>query len=238
MKPKLEELRKKAFILYGGREGVEKVGNEIRKFGIPEDQLNDYQLKIVLNNIIKHVFIDKAGLEEAKKVLSMKVTHVPGYQPFIEIDESKIRITSKINFMKTLVRVIVVLAVVVAAVFWFYIKSFDPLEVCDRKETLEVREMCYKNLAITSKNHTICDKLSGRMDVLNCYYKIAVNTKEYTICDKIPTDTPEQYSIYSKCFTCMANLNRNETLCSKIKDLFEQQQCRDKVRSDMSIACV
>ena len=86
MNPKIEDLRKKAFVLYQGLDGVERVNHEVKKMGTAEDKLNEYEMKICLNNIIKNVFVDFVGLEKTKEVLAQEVTHVPGYHRTVEED--------------------------------------------------------------------------------------------------------------------------------------------------------
>ncbi len=237
MNPKIEDLRKKAYLVYGGYDGVELVNKEVRNFGILEDQLNAYQMKIVLNNIIKHVFIDKIGLDESKIVLGQKVTHVPGYHSYIQKDDEKIQIKTKIDFMKTIVKVIIVFFIIIAFIFWFYMSSFSEREFCETKNPVKVRDKCYNSMALNTVNHTLCSNISIQKEAHNCHYYVAIKAKDHKICEKIPAEHPEHLKTHVKCMTCLANIERNSSICELIKDFFSQRRCKETIRADNSLAC-
>lgn len=235
--PKIEDLRKKAFLLYSGLQGVELVNKEVKKMGSKEDKLNEYQLKIVLNNIIKNVFIDFVGYDATKELLAKEVTHVSGYHMNIEEDQSKIHIFERIQMMKIITILLVVLFIIVALGGYYYTRSFDPADVCEAKRGDTGRDACYLTLAMSIVNVTFCDRIKTEMTRLNCYGTMGVALTSMRLCNQVPGDNPELMAIHDKCVMCIAYKLKNVSLCSDFMSPFKGVECTTQIERGQSLSC-
>jgi hypothetical protein len=237
MNPKLEDLRKKAFILYNGMDGVELVNKEIKRIGIKEEKLNQYQLKNLLNTIIKKIFIDHIGLEKTKEILAMDVTHLPGYHTVIEEDTTPIHIFERIHFAKWFILIMASILVLLTAYVYYYISSFDPMTVCDRKKITEERDSCFSLLAMKAGNTSVCDLVVNQQKRYTCISHIAVKIGKIDICETIPGDDSYGVTLHDRCISCIAyNLN-NKSLCSSFMSPITQEECLMQIDRRQSLTC-
>ncbi|MBD3388458.1 MAG: hypothetical protein GF416_05250 [Candidatus Altiarchaeales archaeon] len=237
MKPKIEDLRKKAYMLYGGLDGVERVNREVKKMGIEEDKLNKHQEKIVLNNIIKNVFIDHVGLERAKDLLVKEVTHVPGYHRSVQENKDRIHIFERSNFMKWFVRFMVLLLVGLVFLAARYAMSFNRTEFCGQKKDVDARDICFQTLALGQNNLTYCDQLSTLQKKYQCYGSIgiAVNNSDY--CLMIPDNEIALMGIRDKCILCVAFTLKNDSKCMLFRSSIKQEDCKSQLERGYSLIC-
>jgi hypothetical protein len=235
--PKIEDLRKKAFVLYSGPKGPELVNREIKKFGIKEEKLNDYQLKLVLNNIIKNVFVDFIGLESTKLALAQDVTHVPGYHTVIEEDTESIHIFERINFMRTFTIFIAVLIVLVVSIGVYYVVTFNRVELCDNKKEVSGRDACFLTLASGHRNITFCDKLSDSQRIYSCYSLVGKDLNDTKICDRIPTDQVDLIVLHNNCLMCIAVTLKNESMCRSFQNQIQVDECLTQIERKVSLTC-
>jgi len=237
MKPKLEDLRKKAFLLYNGMEGVELVNREIKRLGIKEDSINQYQLKILLNTIIKKLFIDYIGLEKSKEILAMDVTHLPGYHVVIEEDTTQIHIFERINFIKWFIVLMVGLLVSAGIYVFYYVSSFDSTAICAKKAPGDAKDSCYMILALHINNYSLCNSIESSKQHYNCISSIAVKLNDSESCDKIPGDDVDTILLHDRCISCIAfNLN-NKSLCTSFMSPITQDGCQMQIERHQSLTC-
>jgi hypothetical protein len=237
MRPKIEDLRKKAFLLYEGPDGVERVDKEVKKMGVNEDKLNEYELKIVLNNIIKNVFIDRVGLEQTKELLSQQTLHVPGYHRTVEEKRGNIHIFERIQFMKWFVVFVCLLLILLVIGVVYYITSFNPLEACEKKNDVDVRDPCILGLALNKLNITYCDKLSTQGKIYNCYGVVGMGLRDMRICRSIPGDDLDLMGVHDRCITCVAFYLRNSSMCASFTSPIKQEDCESQLDRGYSLIC-
>lgn len=237
MNPKIEDLRKKAFVLYEGPDGVQKVDQAVKKTGVSEDELKDEQLKLVLNRIIKNVFIDYVGLERTKEVLAKETLHVPGYHRTVEEKRGKIHILERINFTKWFVVAVVALLILVVAVAVYYTTTFQTVKLCDKKTDPAERDRCFLSLALSTANVTLCDKLSTQKATYNCYGSVGMKLNDTEICKRVPGEDIDLMAIHDKCIMCVAfNLN-NESLCRSFMNPMKVAECETQLERGYSLVC-
>ncbi|MFH0861523.1 MAG: hypothetical protein V1875_00700 [Candidatus Altiarchaeota archaeon] len=235
--PKLEDLRKKAFLLYAGPKGPELVNKEIKKLGIKEDKLNEYQLKILLNNVIKTVFIDFVGLEATKKALAQDVTHVPGYHTFIEEESEPIHILERFRFMRWVVAFLALSIVGVLFLGGYYMLSFDREGLCDNKKDVDGRDACYLSLASSRGNVSFCDSLSVSNRRYNCYSLIGRKLNDTLICDRIPGNDVGLIVMHDNCLMCVAVSLKNGSMCKSFHNPITVDECLSQMDRAISLSC-
>jgi hypothetical protein len=236
MNPKIEDLRKKAFMLYGGPHGVDLVNKEVKRLGIAEGNLNEYQLKIVLNNIIKGVFIDYVGLDKTKELLAKEVTHVPGYHMAIEEENEPIHILERFRFMRVLKVFLALSVLMVFALGVYYVTFFNTVELCEKKQG-EIRDACFLTLAMHQANLTFCDKLSTAEKAFNCYGQVGIKLNRTDVCEEIPPDEPESMTIRDKCVMCVAFKLSNKSMCGSFINPMRKDECITQIERHRTLAC-
>jgi hypothetical protein len=239
MHPKIEDLRKKAYLLYDGLEGVERVNHEVKRFGIKEEKLNQYQIKLVLNNIIKNVFVDKAGIEKTKQLLALEVKAIPGYTNMLDRDEGeKTRITDKINFMAVIVAFVAVLMIALIVGVVYYMMSFEQVSLCHNKPEGDQRDNCYYLVALNDQNASVCENVDSLQRRYSCMAQVAQSTKDIDICMRIPaTDNLENIILYDKCISCVAYNLGNFSMCKNLKNPIKIEECRTQIERGYSLNC-
>jgi len=238
MQPRLEDLRKKAYMLYGGPEGVKRVQKQIGKVGVREDDMTEEQVKKAMNLIIKHVFIDFVGLEKSKLVLSKPVTHIPGYTPPEEpILEDKISLLERFKFTKMLVIILAIATLGLLVGISYYTLTFDKTVACDVKKDVNSRDQCYLTVALTKYNASVCDKLSTLEQTYSCYNSVGVHLNDTSICKLIPKDDVNLMALHDKCLTCIAfNLN-NISMCRDFISPQKELECESQIERGYSLLC-
>ncbi|MFH1055940.1 MAG: hypothetical protein V1744_07615 [Candidatus Altiarchaeota archaeon] len=238
MNPKIEELRKKAFVVYEGMDGVSNVNKEIKKMGVAEDELKDEQLKVLMNNIIKNVFINRIGIEKTKEILAKENLHLPGYRPDFKTEKmEQIRIFERISFNKWAVVFIAIILVLIAASVVYYALMFDLADTCERKKDTWERDSCFVTLALSRKNDTVCDKVGDEMKRFNCYAQTGIELKSMEVCKRIPSDDIETTVMYEKCVMCVAYKLDNRSLCYSFISPFKQSDCVTQIMRRQSLIC-
>jgi hypothetical protein len=237
MNEKIEELRKRAYLLYGGPKGVELVNRQMRKNRQQEDKLEGEELKEVLNDIIQSVFIDYIGPDKTREILLKKVTHISGYKRSFTEKQGKIRIFEHVHFSKMLVVFIGFLVVLLVAYWLFYASSFNPLDLCEKKKDPELKDACYMSIAMSTRDTILCGKIGLRDKVLNCLSSVAVMTNDSNICKQIPVSDLSTLVIHDKCITCVAFSLRNATLCRSFADPNREDECKRQLTTGRSLIC-
>jgi len=96
----------------------------------------------------------------------------------------------------------------------------DPsVEMCDSINNNYGKFMCYKNLAIKTKNPKFC------MSDDDCYLKIASITSNITLCDFFSDE-----SFY---YTCLAVASKNREQCKNIENIFEEKLCLSNLPQEL-----
>jgi hypothetical protein len=198
MNDKIEELRKRAFILYGGPRGVELVNRELKKNRLQEDKLEGEELKKVLNDMIQNVFINYVGAEKTRLILLKEVTHISGYQRSVTEKQGKIHILEHVHFTKWILVFIALLLVLMIGYWYFYASRFNPLDLCDRKKDPELRDACYMTIAMKTGNAVLCENITSKDKVLNCLSSIAVMMNDSETCKQIPVADLNTLVIHDK----------------------------------------
>ena len=237
MKEKIEDLRKKAFLLYGGPHGIEMVNQEIKKMGVKEDQLNEYQVKIVLNSIIKHLFIDFVGLEKSKELLAKDTTHVAGYKMVIEADTQAIHVLERFHFREHITIIVGVMILILIVVGAFYILSFNSVELCEGKKAGPTRDHCFILLSLNKANITFCEKLGDRAKQLNCFGQVGIKLNDTKICDRIPSEDTDTMAIHDKCVMCIAFKLGNVSMCRNFMNPIREAECEHQLDRGVSLEC-
>lgn len=237
MQPKIEELRKKAFMLYGGPDGVERVNREVKKTGRKEDDLNETELKMVLNNIIKNAFIDYVGLDKTKELLAKEVTHIPGYHRIIEEDKSRIHIISRINFMRWFVRFIILVIIALIVSVGYYTMKFNRVEYCGKKTNVAARDMCFTTLALRETNISVCDELSTRTKKYSCYGSVGIKLNDTKVCSMIPSDELLLMGMHDRCILCVAFNQGNRSLCTNFISPNREAECLHQLDRGYTLIC-
>jgi hypothetical protein len=238
MNPKIEDLRRKAFVVYGGMKGVELVNVEVKKMGVKEDKLNDDQAKTVLNNIIKNVFIELIGYDKTKAFLAEEVSHVPGYRSLTEEDGGeKIHILERAQFTKWFTIFVTIL--IIAVVIWMgsYINTFDPYGLCDKKPPGTSRDMCFMDLGLKWRNVSLCHEIEDREQMYNCFGSVAIKLNDTDLCGAIPATDVELMAVHDKCIMCIAFTMRNKSMCSQFMSEIRQAECEHQLDRGMSLSC-
>jgi len=237
MNPKIEGLRKRAFMLYAGPDGVKLVNREVRKAGIKEEELNDAQLKAVLNNIIKNVFIDYIGLDKTKELLTKDVTHISGYHMNVEEEYHKIHIFERIKFTRWIFVFLVAFIVLVIAWEAYYAQSFNSVQLCEKKKDIQAMDDCYLAIAMSKVNITMCENLSTDLKRFHCYSTLAVKLNDVSSCQKIPLTDVDLIDDRDRCITCVAYNLHNMSLCDKVISQVKQDACVTQLDRKMSLTC-
>jgi len=237
MQPKVEDLRKKAFVLYQGMDGVERVNHEVKKMGTEEDKFNEYELKMCLNSIIKNVFIDYVGLERAKEALAADVIHVPGYHRTVEEEREKTTILERIQFMKLFVRLVVLAFILLIAGAVYYVTSIDKVEACEMKKDIGGKDMCFLALALKEGNITFCDRLSSQPKAYNCYSSVGTKFSDIGVCKLIPGEIADFMAMHDKCIMCVAFNLKNRSMCTSFMSPMKQMECESQLERDYSLVC-
>jgi len=233
----LEDLRKKAFLLYSGPKGPELVNREIKKFGIKEDKLNSYQLKILLNNAIKTVFIDYVGFEATKNALAQDVTHVPGYHTTVLEDTESVHILERFQFMRWVVAFIVLMILGVVLLGVYYMLMFNKANLCESKKDLDGKDACFLSLASSRANVSFCDRMSTNNRMYNCYSVVGRKYNDTGICDRIPGDEVDLIVLHDNCQLCVAVSLRNKSLCKAFLNPITADECISQMDRKVSLTC-
>ncbi|MBD3261213.1 MAG: hypothetical protein GF334_05940 [Candidatus Altiarchaeales archaeon] len=229
----IEDLRKKAYIAYQGQDGPDAVDRILRKLQVPGRQLNNYELKQVQNYIIKDVFLNRFGVEQAKGYLRMDTSHVPGYHPFDEApQEKKTKITVNLKVMQQIAVVLTMLLILALIFGFFYTLTFNPITTCKGK-TGEDRDICFSQQAETQTDPAFCRQINTSFHRNKCYLKIAVKTLNMSLCNQIP-DKPENAEQVKICVTCIAKKLAQPSMCERLGDSVRINFCENQVNAQYS----
>ena len=239
MNQKIEDLRRKAFVLYGGQEGIDRVNWEVVNAGVDEDRITAKMEKYLLNKIIKNVFIEYVGLDRAKQILATEVAHIHGYQSGKSAKGkfSKIRILERVNFIRIMVIAIIIgFFSLIGFVIW-YTSSFDPVDSCREKTTEVSADSCFIQVALARNNLTLCDEIMDIQKKYNCYSAIGVKTNNTEICGFIPYSDPELQAKQDRCYMCLAFQTSSFRTCKLIKNYVKQAECESQIERGRSLIC-
>jgi hypothetical protein len=246
MNLKVEDLRRKAWIGYGGEQGVNLVNRQVIEYGLDEENLTEEQEKELLNRIIKKVFVEPLGLDKTKHLLAMEVKHLPGYDtqkmhqgmdPKKPIDEvRRIEISDKTDIKKFILAFMLISAFILSAVFAYYAISFKPSDACERKTAAD-RDECYLLLAITQKEPLFCEKISSQDTMHSCIYSVSVSSQNMELCEKIPGDSHQNIDLRMRCQMCVAFKSSDTSLCNELGDTLRSDECKRHIERGFSAIC-
>ncbi len=237
MNLKIETLKKRAWVLYGGQDGLDAVNREVSKFGFGEEGLTPKQESILVNNIVKNVFVAKVGIEKARAALKVDVKDVRGYpsdQPPTQLEHAKINEETNFKFMVMLLLLVAIAGVGAMALFYFSV--FNPSKVCEGKTGIE-RDNCFQLLGMTEKNATFCGKLSTPVKRYGCLSTVAVALNDSMMCEEIPVNPKELAEIKYRCMMCIAFKKRDTRKCIALEDPIRIEDCYKQIERGMSLAC-
>jgi hypothetical protein len=237
MNPKIEDLRKKAFLLYGGPHGPDLINKQLKGMGVSEDGLSEEQLKTVLNAIIKSVFVDYVGFEKAKEILAKDVAHVAGYHMKVQAEEEHVRIFERIHILPWLVLLMAAIIAVFFGAFIYYTASFDVKDFCKGKAEGPDRDSCFLSLALKNANVSFCDELSTTGKTYACYGGVGVKLNDTRICRMIPDNQPDVIPLHDKCIMCVAYRMRNQSICKYFTNPMTEAECEQQVTRTLTLAC-
>jgi hypothetical protein len=237
MNDKIEELRKRAFLLYGGPLGVELINRELKKNRLQEDKLEGEKLKEVLNEMIQNVFINYVGYDKTREILQKEVTHISGYQRSVTEKQGKIHILEHVHFTKWLVIFIAFVMVLIIGYWLFYASSFNLVDLCSKKKDQELKDGCYLSVAVASRDIAVCAKIVDRDKIMNCLSSIAVKNNDSETCKQIPVDDLTTLIIHDKCISCVAFAMHNSSICRSFSDPNREEDCRRQINSGRSLIC-
>jgi hypothetical protein len=104
------------------------------------------------------------------------------------------------NYKKgnTLIILLIIVVIVIAGGIYFYKQksgnvvknpNFESAELCNpgniEKQTQNIKDACYKEMAIEAVNPALCEKVQGSNFKNQCYYLVSIGAKDKTICAKI-----------------------------------------------------
>lgn len=239
MNHNIEDLRKKAWVLYGGQEGVERVNWEVRNAGVNEDNISPKMEKYLLNKIIKNVFIEYVGMERTREILAQDIKHLRGYHvgESKSDQESKIRILEKFNFKKLVLLILALGFAAVLGFIWFYISAFDPLEACESRKDTQVRDNCFMIVAVDRMNVTVCDRIVLENARYNCYSRIGRSMNSTDICLMIPSHDIELIDLRQRCIMCVAFDTNSLRTCRLMDNPGKQAECESQIERGRSLIC-
>jgi hypothetical protein len=234
---KIEELRKRAFILYEGMDGVDRVNRQLKRVAPDEDAMDAAQIKEALSNIIKNVFVDHVGLDRTRELLAQEVTHVPGYHRFVKEDQERISIPERIQMMGWMAAVIVALVLAVVVFMLSYTNFFNPLESCDLKKENVSRDSCFRASALSSGNVSVCERMSSPEASYNCVALLGIRNNDTAMCATIPADTLDFQTARNRCIMCVAfNLHRI-SVCSTLDNPIKEAECAHQIETGRALSC-
>lgn len=106
----------------------------------------------------------------------------------------------------------------------------DPSRECLEYSDIGNRDICYTNLAKTSKRKTWCDKVEVSKN--NCYSEVAVATLNEDICGLITLQYPprDPYEGIRLCFKAVALAKLDESICELIADTTLEASCINEIK--------
>jgi len=235
--PKIEDLRKKAYVLYDGPTGPELVNKTFKAFGLKEDKLTADDEKRALNGIIKAVFVDHIGMDKTKEILSKEVTHVTGYHTAIQGDEERVTVVERVRFLPWLFAIIGVFMVLILAAAAYYGLSFSVPEKCESDESGPNRDACFMSLAMSQKKVSMCDEISTLQRTYACYGALGNMLKNASLCRMIPDNDVELAGIRDKCIMCVAYKTRDSKVCQVFTNPIRVSECEAQTTRSFTLAC-
>ncbi len=235
--PKIEDLRKKAYVLYDGPTGPELVNKTFKTFDLKEDGLTAEDEKRVLNGIIKAVFVDHVGLEKAKEMLSKEVTHVSGYHTPVQADEERVTVIERIRFLPWLFAIIAIFMALILAATVYYGLSFSVPEKCESAEPGPNRDACFMSLAVSEKSVSMCDEISTLPRTYACYGTLGNLLENASLCRMIPDNEIELAGIRDKCIMCVAYKTRDAKVCQVFTNPIRVSECEAQTTRSFTLAC-
>ncbi|MBU0762810.1 MAG: hypothetical protein KKD39_07265 [Candidatus Altiarchaeota archaeon] len=246
MNIKVEDLRRKAWLAYGGEKGLTLVNQQVIAYGKDEENLTEQQEKELLNQIIKAVFVGPFGLEKAKLFLSRDVKNLPAYdlKKRIQTQDSakvvrevdKVKILDRINLKPVIIIFFILAILAVPALFISYASVYDPSDTC-RKNSGSERENCFLILALKKNNISFCQEMSSVTNTHGCFSEIAVRLNSTELCDSIPRNTPSSIEQNDKCMMCVAYRMQDLSKCHLLKDQIKVDECRKQIERGYSAVC-
>src|SRR3989338_7503529 len=123
-------------------------------------------------------------------------------------------------------------------------KNDNNADVCRKMETddgdwgnMELKYKCFANIALNTKNYSLCDELEDRIYKNDCYISVAKKTNDINICDKVIGEQEQfsecveniaisdknkkdgwSYSVVESCFSNVAEYTGDTFLCEKVSD--------------------
>ena len=96
--------------------------------------------------------------------------------------------------------------------------------VCGAAQSRDSRSFCYARLAELLNDSTLCSKVEDGYTGSECFYDVAVRTKDPSLCSHVSSD-PFQYYSRDVCYTMLAELRNDSTLCSNVQDTSKSNSC-------------
>jgi hypothetical protein len=131
----------------------------------------------------------------------------------------------KISFPIAII-IIVVLAVLIGGLIFWQLKmeeeastplqySTEPVE-CEKIEDLIERTVCYADIATERNDVAVCDLSPHKGVRYQCYGIFAAKINDSKICDQIPADSEEHQMLKDLCYSDIAQLKGDVSLCEKM----------------------
>lgn len=101
-------------------------------------------------------------------------------------------------------------------------KKTNNADLCLSIQSSNTRIECVTEIAITTKDRGLCNKLSGELDKRNwserreCFYRVGINLKDVSACSLTDED---------RRITCTAIAENDISICSQLKESYEIQSC-------------
>jgi hypothetical protein len=235
--PDIEELRKKAYILYDGMYGPKRVNDVIKRHGKKEDKLEKQEVEELKKQILKEVFVDQYGMERTKEVMRREIAHLSSYKSTAEQELEITRIKDKFNLTKWMFIGFLLLLIGLGAIGGYYLIAYDPLDVCDSMSGQVARDSCFLNLALASGNSTYCGNISVRNHAFNCIRSVAVKYNNTEICEQIPQENVELMAMHDNCIICISYKLRRVSICSLLRDPVKEAECMNQIDTGRALNC-
>ena len=107
-------------------------------------------------------------------------------------------------------------------------KNDNNADVCRKMETddgdwgnMELKYKCFANIALNTKNYSLCDELEDRIYKNDCYISVAKKTNDINICDKVIGEQEQ----FSECVENIAISDKNRNLCDKVTNNENKKSC-------------
>ncbi len=102
----------------------------------------------------------------------------------------------------------------------------------DNNATEDIKDFCYFKIAIDwdgvakgAQNPALCENIKEKFQKENCYYQTAQNSKDPEGCEKLSNDDPNNPGNKDSCYSAVAQLSGDHTICSRSEDINNEYRC-------------